>query len=35
MKTFIDRYLTGASLIGNAALLAMLALSSTIFLGHA
>ena len=34
VKTFITRYLNGASLIGNATLLAMLALSVTLFVGH-
>jgi hypothetical protein len=34
MKTLIERYITGAALVGNAALLAMLALSSTLFVGH-
>jgi hypothetical protein len=31
MKTFIKRYTAGASLIGNAALLAMLAMTSILF----
>lgn len=34
MKTFIERSITSASLLGAATLVAMLALSSTIFVGH-
>lgn len=35
MKTFIRRSIASAALLGNAALIAMLAISSTILVGHA
>jgi hypothetical protein len=34
MKTFIQRSISSASILGGATLVAMLALSSTIFVGH-
>jgi hypothetical protein len=35
MKTFINRSIASAALLGNAALIALLAISSTILVGHA